>query len=247
MLQTMKWALALVLCVGLAGGLLAGPKKPRIEKPDDYNPVINPADFEDGGGQPLPIDNMYLPMVPGTTFVYEAETEDGLEHNEVAVTHDTKVILGVTCVVVSDNAWVEGVLEEETLDWFAQDRWGNVWYFGEDTKAYDDGAISTEGSWEAGVDGAKPGIVMLADPVSGASYWQEFLEEVAEDMAKVLRLNASVSGIDDWSPCIETKEWSPLEKGVVEHKFYAPGVGLVLVKELKGGTIVVELVEIIVE
>jgi hypothetical protein len=104
------------------------------------------------------------------------------------------------------------------------------------------------GSWEAGVDGAQPGIVMLADPQPGVSYRQEFLAGVAEDMAKVLRLNADVSvPYGNLEDCLETKEWSPLEPGAIEHKFYAPGVGLVLTEELKGKTFRSELVDIITE
>lgn len=240
-----------VLCLafsGFCGDLLADSEKPKITKPDKYNPVIDPANFVDGDSNPLPIDNPFFPLVPGTTFIYEAETEDGLEHNEVYVTHDTKEILGVICTVVSDKEWVDDVLVEETLDWFAQDYLGNVWYFGEDTKSYEDGMVSTEGSWEAGVDGAKAGIVMLADPVPGASYRQEYYEDEAEDMAKVLRLNANVSvEYGDFEDCLKTKEWSPLERGTVEHKFYAEGVGLVLVEELQGGKVRVELIDILTE
>jgi hypothetical protein len=105
--------------------------------------------------------------------------------------------------------------------------------------------ISTEGSWEAGVDGAKPGIVMEADPQPGDSYGQEYFEGLAGDMGKVLRLGASVSvpyGV--FEDCLKTKECTPLEPGVVEHKCYAWGVGLVLVTELKGKSVRVELVEI---
>lgn len=195
----------------------------------------------------MPIDNPYFPLVPGTTFIYEAETEDGLEVNEVEVTVETKEILDVTCTVVLDMVWVEGVLTEETYDWYAQDKDGNVWYFGEDTKEYDESGnvISTEGSWEADVDGAKPGIVMEANPQPGDSYRQEYYEDVAEDMAKVLRLNASVSvPYGEFEDCLKTKEWTPLDRGVVEHKYYAWGVGLVLVTELKGKSVRVELVEI---
>jgi len=213
-----------------------------------YNPVIDPANFVGV------IDNPYSPLTPGTTFTYEAETADGQERDVVFVTHDTKVILGVTCTVVTDRSTLDGVLEEDTIDWYAQDKDGNVWYFGEFTTAYeydDEGNLigtSHEGSWEAGVGGAKPGIVMLADPQPGESYRQEFLEGVAEDMAKVLRLNASVSvPYGSFEDCLETKEWSPLEPGAVEHKYYTRGVGLVLVEELKGKTVRSELVDVATE
>jgi hypothetical protein len=213
------------------------------DKDKTYQPVINPADFVGG------INNPFFPLTPGTTFTYEAETPDGLERDVISVTHDTKVILGVTCTVVTDRSTLEGVIQEDTIDWFAQDKEGNVWYFGEDTTEFENGVpVSKAGSWEAGVDGAQPGIIMLADPQPGVSYRQEFLEGVAEDMAKVLRLNASVSvPYGDFEDCLETKEWTPLEPGQIEHKFYARGVGLVLVEELKGKTVRSELVTVSTE
>jgi len=225
-------------------GVWLGPA--LADKPEPYNPIIEPANFVSG------IDNPYFPLTPGTTFIYEAETEDGLARNVTFVTHETKLILGVTCTVVQDTVTLDGRIEEDTEDWFAQDADGNVWYFGEFTTAYeydDQGnqtGTSNEGSWEAGVEGALPGIVMQADPQPGESYRQEFLEGEAEDMAKVLRLNASVSvQYDDFEDCLETKEWTPLELGHVEQKFYAPGVGLVLVLEHHGKIVRVELVDVI--
>lgn len=208
----------------------------------DYDPVIDPANFVED------IDNPFHPLPPGTTYVYEGETEDGLVHEEVYVTHNTRVILGVTCTEVRHREWEDGTLVEDTLDWFAQDVDGNVWYFGEFATEFDNGDISHEGSWEAGVDGAKPGIIMLADPQHGRSYRQEFSEGIAEDMGKVLRLNASVSiEYGDFDGVLETKEWSPLEPGHVEHKYYAEGIGLVLVREQKSGKILIELVDILNE
>jgi len=213
------------------------------DKDKTYHPQIDPADFVST------IDNPYFPLIPGTTFTYEAETEDGLERDVVAVTRDTKVILGVTTTVVRDTATLDGVIEEDTFDWYAQDEEGNVWYFGEFTTQFENGVpVGNVGSWEAGVNGAQPGIIMLANPQPGDSYRQEFLAGVAEDMAKVLRLNASVSvPYGDFENCLETKEWTPLEPGSIEHKFYARGVGLVLVEELKGKTVRVELVDITTE
>jgi hypothetical protein len=213
-------------------------------------PPLDPINFDS------PRDNIYLPMAIGQTYVYSAETEDGLVRNEITHTSDVKTILGVNCTVVHDIEWVfvEGkgmVLTEETFDWLAWDNQGHVWYFGEDTTEhlYDENwnpiGTSKEGSWEAGLDGAEPGILMLADPRLGLSYRQEFYEDVAEDMAKVLRLNASVSvAYGDFDGCLKTKEWTPLDPGVIEQKFYAPNVGLVFIKELKGKTVMVELVDI---
>jgi hypothetical protein len=205
---------------------------PAWAKEGTYDPIIDPADFVGG------IDNPYMPLMPGTIFVYEGETEDGIETNEVYVTHQTKEILGVTCIVVWDRVWLDGELIEETYDWYAQDKDGNVWYFGEDSKEYEGGVVvSTEGSWEAGVDGAEPGIVMKANPQVGDSYRQEYYEGEAEDMAEVLSLTESVSvGYGDFDNCLMTKEWTALDPGVVEHKYYAAGVGEVLVVMVEGGT-----------
>lgn len=125
------------------------------------------ADFDSDSDD---INNMYMPLVPGTEFDYEADTEDGIERDEVVVTNNPCNILGVDCIEVTDNAYLDGCLIEHTFDWFAQDIFGNVWYLGEDTESYtvDDDCnileMSTEGSWEAGVDGAEAGIVMLANP-----------------------------------------------------------------------------------
>lgn len=209
-------------------------------------PHVNPNDFVSL------IDNPYMPLESGTTFVYEAETKDEFILNNITVTDETKEIMGVSCTVVYDVEWVNDLLTEETYDWYAQDSSGNVWYFGEATTEYlydETGVLigtSTEGSWEAGVDGATPGIVMLATPKPGISYRQEFYEGVAEDMSKVLRLNAHVSvEYGDFAGCLKTKEWTPLKPGVIEHKYYAPGIGLVFVEEIKGKTVKVALVDVI--
>ncbi len=129
--------------------------------------------------------------------------------------------------MVDDRAWEGGQLIEKTYDWFAQDKEGTVWYFGEDTKEYENGeVVSTKGSWEAGVDGAKPGIIMQADPKVGQTYRQEYYPGEAEDMAKVLSLDASVTvpyGFFDH--VLETKEWTPLQPVFFEKKYYVRGVG----------------------
>jgi hypothetical protein len=182
-----------------------------------YAPHINPADFA------TTIDNEYFPLKPGTTFVYEG----GAERGEMTVTHDTKKVMGVECVVVDDKAWEGGKLIERTYDWFAQDKKGTVWYFGEDTKEYENGkVVSTKGSWEGGVDGAKPGIIMQAHPKVGQSYRQEYYPGEAMDMAKVLNLNASVTvPYGSFDHALETKEWTPLQHGFFEKKYYVRGVG----------------------
>ncbi len=207
----------------------------------EYEPVIVPSDFVGA------VDNPYLPLAPGSRWVYEGATEDGLERIVVEVTNDTRQVMGVTCVVVRDTVTVDGEVTEDTWDWFAQDVHGNVWYFGEDTKEYEDGkVVSTEGAWEAGVDGAKPGIVMLAGPLVGLTYRQEYYKGEAEDMAQVLALHGTATTpAGTYSDVLRTKEWTPLEPGVAEEKYYAPGVGCVLEVVTKGGDERVELVEFV--
>lgn len=199
------------------------------------------------------VDNKYFPLKPGTRFSYKGkEGKKGTKHgvhisDEVFVTHDTKQIQGVTTTVVRDRAFRRGVLVEDTFDWYAQDRAGNVWYFGEDTKELDKNGnvISTEGSWEAGKNGAKPGIIMEANPKVGDTYQQEFAPGVAEDMAKVLKLNASACvPYRCFDNLLLTREWTPLEPGVVDHKYYAPGVGEIKEETAKGGLETLVLVNI---
>src|SRR5919197_5189741 len=140
-----------------------------------------------------------------------------------------KVILGVTCIEVRDRVWNDELIED-TRDWYAQDKEGNVWYFGENAKEIDHGlVVSLEGSWTAGVDFAKPGIIMEAHPATGDFYRQEFSLGTAEDVAKVVSVDQDVSvPAGKFDDCLKTKDTSPLDPGVVEFKFYAPGVGQVL-------------------
>lgn len=192
--------------------------------PSAYDPTIDPSNFV------KQVDNPFFPLTPGTTFIYEGQTSQGLEHDEFAVTHRTRVILGVTCVEVHDTVRVNGKLTEDTLDWFAQDLEGNVWYFGENTHELEGGLISTiDGTFVAGVNQAKPGIVMESHPKVGDFYRQEFDLGNAEDYAQVIGLNASVSiPLGTFHHCLKTKETTPLEPDLVEDKFYARGVGNIL-------------------
>jgi len=189
-----------------------------------YTVAIDPADFVAG------VDNPYMPLTPGTTRTYQAVTAEGTETIVVAVLAETKVILGVTCVVVRDTVSLDGVLVEDTYDWFAQDALGNVWYFGEFSVSYEDGEpAGVEGSWKAGIDGAQPGIVMPAARAMGDLYRQEFYLGEAEDYAEVLALNDSVSvPFGDYVNCLKTRDGTPMEPDAVEHKFYAQGIGVVL-------------------
>lgn len=223
----------------LAGAATAAEGSPIAGTP--YAPVITPADFV------TRIDNRYWPLMPGTTFIYEGTSDGEKEHNEVAVTAETKTILGVECVAVRDTVTVDGELTEDTFDWYAQDKDGNVWYFGEDSKSYEDGKLaSIEGSWEAGVDGAQPGIIMPAAPKVGDEYRQEYYAGEAEDMASVLEVGAGPVTVPygTFDDLLVTKEWSPLEPDVVEQKTYAPGLGLILDESVQGEQERLELVDI---
>ena len=207
-----------------------------------YEPVIDPANFV------TTIDNPFFPLPPGTTFIYEGQTSEGFEHVEFAVTHNTKVILGVTCVEVHDSRFLDGVLTEDTRDWFTQDKTGNVWYFGENTAVLENGLpVDLSGSWTAGVDGAQPGFVMEAHPAVGDFYRQEFLLGDAEDQAEVKTMEAKVNvPYGSFEHCLKTKESSPLAPGDLEWKFYAAGVGnLLTIDKMTGERS--ELVQIITE
>ena len=199
--------------------------------PAPYDPVIDPANFV------AKIDNPYFPMVPGTTFIYEGQTSEGPMRDEFAVTHNARVIDGVRCVEVHDSVFTNGELTEDTLDWFAQDKEGNVWYFGENTAELENGLLSTiDGSFMAGVDGDKPGIVMKAHPAVGDFYRQEFSLGNAEDEAETIGLNASVTVRMVLSSTVLNHKrrplWSPT---LLEDKFYAPGIGNVLTIDEKTG------------
>jgi hypothetical protein len=194
-----------------------------------YNPTVEPSRFTDK------VTNPYFPLTPGTVAIFEG-TRDGVPlHIETTVTTDTKVVLGVRCVVIRDI--VTGALEERTSDWYAQDTQGNVWYFGEDTKEYTNGVVtSTAGSWEAGVDGALPGIIMEANPAQGDAYRQEYRPTVAEDVAMVERLGERAhvpSG--DYSNVVVTNDRDLLDTTKDEHKYFAPGVGMVKLDGLVNG------------
>ena len=199
------------------------------------------------GGWVTEVTNPYFPLHPGTTFHYEGETDGIPTSDDMTVTHDIKVIAGVACTVVRDSVYTDGILSEDTFDWYAQDTDGNVWYFGEDTKELDaDGnVISTEGSWQAGVNGAVAGIIMEAHPRVGDKYQQEFAAGVAQDMAQVASVNKSLCvSYGCFDDLLVTKEFTPLEKGVTEHKFYARGIGNIFEEVVKGGDERSELVSV---
>lgn len=176
------------------------------------------------------IDNPYSPFIPGSRWVYAGGTAAEPERIVVKVLHRTRLIQGITATVVRDTVTVDGELLEDTFDWFAQDRRGRVWYLGEATREYEDGeVVSTEGSWEAGVDGARAGIIMFKRPRIGVPFRQEYYAGHAEDQARFLTLDtqvATASGV--YRRVRMTEDTTPLDPSITEIKFYAPGVGTVL-------------------
>lgn len=194
--------------------------------------TIDPSDFV------ATVTNPWFPLTPGTKLTYKGikDGEDAVDVFEV--TDQTKVVDGVTCVVIRDNLTLGGTLHERTEDWYVQDRDGNVWYFGEATAELDDAGkvVSTEGSWTAGEDGATPGIYMPGDPQVGQSMQQEFYPGQAEDHFVVLLTSGSVKvPAGTYKDALLTAEWTPLEPEVLGEKFYARGVGLVKEFDVAGG------------
>jgi hypothetical protein len=220
----------------------AAAAEPVIDPGDggDYAPELDPADFVDG------VDNPYLPFVPGTTWHYEGVDDGETEIDDVTVLAERKEVLGISAVVVQDTVKdADGNVLEDTRDWYAQDRDGNVWYLGEETAEYEDGeVVSTEGSWEAGVDGAYPGIVMPADPTAGHAYRQEYYAGEAEDLGEILEVGAGPRTVPagTYENLLVTRDWNPLDPDIVEEKTYAPGIGLIYEVKAQGGDAEVELV-----
>lgn len=241
-LEMKRWlgfvGLALVASILSSGLVAAADATPPAGTP--AQPVFDPTRFIEV------VDNPYFPLQPGTVFIYDGTSDGEAQRDEMTITDQTKMILGVRCIVVRDTVTVEGELIEDTLDWYAQDQDGNVWYLGEDSKSYEHGeVVSTEGSWEAGVDGAQAGIIMPADPQIGVEYRQEYYAGEAEDMASVLSIGDSVTvPYGTFENVLVTKEWSPLEPEVVEHKSYAPGIGLILEESVSGEQERLELIEV---
>jgi len=191
----------------------------------------NPRDFV------ARVDNPWFPLLPGTTFVYRGVKDGKTARDVVTVTHATRTIQGVRSTAVADRLYLAGRLEERTTDWYAQDRRGNVWYFGEATAELDRAGhvTSTEGSWLAGRNGAKAGIYMTARPTVGQSRLQEYYKGHAEDHFAVVSLRARVSvPYTTSNRVLLTKEWTPLEPGTLDHKYYVRGIGNVKEVTVKG-------------
>ena len=197
------------------------------------------------------VDNPWVPLTPGTTYVYRGRKDGAATREQVAVFAETKTILAVRATVVSDKLYARRGgrwgIAERTRDWYAQDRRGNVWYLGEATAEIgaDGGIVSREGSWQAGIDGARAGVFMPAHPHRGQSGIQEMYAGEAEDHFRVLDLDAIVeTRAAVTSHALLTREWTPLEPGVVDRKYYVPEIGTVLEETVKGGDEVNELVRV---
>jgi hypothetical protein len=199
---------------------------------------------QEAGGPPLMppassfsphVDNSWFPLLKGTRWVYTGVKDGKRTRDLVTVTHQTKTIQGVPCVAVNDRLYMRGRLEERTTDWYSQDSRGNVWYFGENTAELDarGHVTSTEGTWKAGVNGAKAGIYIPGHPRIGQTGLQEFLKGHAEDHFKIIGLFGTVAPPGKANTLL-TKEWTPLEPRVIDHKMYVRGIGTVLEQSQRG-------------
>lgn len=205
------------------------------------------------GAPPLPpasefsarVDNPWYPLRPGTTYVYTGVKDGQPSRDVLTVTRRTRTIGRVPCVVVEDRLYVRGRLRERTTDWYSQDASGNVWYFGEETAELDarGRVTSRKGSWLAGADGAQPGVFMPARPRVGQSFRQEYYRGEAEDHFEIIGLFGAVTGAAETNALL-TREWTPLEPDVIDHKLYVRGIGTVLEQTEKGGDERFELVSV---
>jgi hypothetical protein len=237
--KAMTWIIVLTLALTACG--TTSPKPSASKGPTASLPAINPANFV------AKIDNAWFPLVPGTTLTYQGRKDDKPAFEVFVVTHLTKTILGVKCVVITDTLRLAGKLAEKTTDWYVQDKQGNVWYFGEATSTLDaNGHVtSTEGSWQAGVHGARPGIYMPASPHPSQSLLQEYYPGQAEDRFVVLLLSASVKvRYGSFKNVLLTAEWTRLEPDVLSEKYYVKGIGTVKEIDVTGGNEGLELVSV---
>jgi len=229
-------ALALVVAACAAGYAFL-TQRPSMPVPAAYDPVIDASNFVSQ------INNKYFTLIPGTKFTYEDRMRT--LRIEVTVTNEKKKLMGVTTTGVRVTEWRNGLLKEDTTDWYAQDRAGNVWYFGEAVNNYTDGiVVSHKGSWEAGVDGAKPGIIMPADPKIGESYRQEYYFARAEDMGTVIATNRKVTvPYGTLENCIQIQDSTPLETRR-EYKYYCLDIAFIALDKPIGVGAEAELVSI---
>ena len=225
------WGVAALLLV-IGGGLFLYTSIRPAQSWSDYNPQINPADFS------TEISNEYFALPRGKKLVYEATNRGGSERIEIEILKDTKIIEGIETVIYLDREFKNGQLVEETRDYLAQHKSGDVWYFGEDVSNYADGTLKDHsGSFLHGKDGAKAGIWMKAEQRVGDSYRQEYYRGHAEDMRDIVETGLSVSTeMGTFTDCVKVYDWTPLELTSREHKYYCPQVSsLVLVEDLVSG------------
>ena len=228
-------ALISLLLVACGGNGDAAGSLPQGAEPVE----LNPDDFVQQ------IDNPYWPLAPGRKWVLtQTDFEGNKERIEITVTNRKKTIQGIEATVVRDVVTQDGELVEDTSDWFAQDKDGTLWYMGEDTTEYENGKPTTKaGSWEAGRDGAQAGVFLPGKPEVGMTYRQEYRAGEAEDQTKVLSLDEQVEVPQGFHrDVLMTKDYTPLQPEVLEHKFYAKGVGPVLIVGVSGGSFREELV-----
>jgi hypothetical protein len=230
---------------GSSGGSSSSPKNAKPSQPSwalesAYAPTIDPTNFV------VTIDSPYFPLVVGTAFHFKGTVDGKPQTDDMVVTDKTKIVMGVTCTVVADTVSARGNAIERTDDWYAQDKEGNVWYMGEDSFEKDHGRfVKASDSWEGGVNGAQPGIIMPAHPKPGDVYRQEYYKPGgALDQARIVRVNAHADvAYGSFDNVVVTEEWSPADPQT-EEKRYAPGVGEIEEHVTAGGNEQFELVSV---
>jgi hypothetical protein len=231
MIRTLPLIAAAVLLLTACDG---GSSSSSSDLPQGSETVeLDPADFT------TEIDNPYWPLRPGSRWVYRETSGDEVQRVVVTVTDRTKTIEGIEARVIHDLVTTpDGEKVEDTFDWYAQDKDGNLWYLGEDTKEYEGGkVVSTQGSWEHGVDGAQAGIIVAAEPKQGLTYREEYYAGEAEDAAEVLSVEGKVQvPFGFFRDAMITRNYSGIEPRVEELKFYAKEVGPVLELLVSGGS-----------
>lgn len=246
----------MILVLGAACALICGGTSATVATGHDAPKAPGPIESGAGPGWPATlrpgdfvarVDNPWFPLQPGSEYRYAGVKDRRMMVDVVRVTDRTKRILGVETTVVHDVVKLNGVPEEVTNDFYAQDRHGNVWYFGEATRELDEhgNTISTEGSFQAGMNGARAGVLIPGHPSVGLAARQEFLKGQAEDHFKVLDLNAEVSvPFVSSHHALRTREWTPLEPSVLDNKYYVRGIGTVREISVKGPAERLELVSV---
>ncbi len=230
----------------LIGSLLSCSKEkgvdPSRSPESSYSPQLNAAHFQPHGQ----VNNQYIRHQVGKTYVYTGRGDEGDEQIEVTLSTEQYEILGITCAIIVEDTRVNGDIIEEEATYVAEDLEGNVWTLGAAVKNFNtSGAIiNNHASWISGSDGAKPGIVMLANPQIGMKYRQEYYFNVAENQAEIASTGSSVTtAMGTFHDCLVITEWSELEPDILEHKIYAPGIGLIKEVNLTTGE-EIELIDI---